>query len=196
MYGNKGYKTYLKDKKGDSKMNSHPKNLPTFKYNLDPIGNEIIVNRKAVCPVCNEETDYVYAGPFYSINDVADICPWCIKSGRAASKYDGEFQDSASCDEVENREYLDELIHRTPGYIGWQQEVWLSHCGDFCAFEKYVGWKEIANIVDELEEDLKDIENDYRLTRAELEKALGGWLQGYLFKCVVCGKHRLAVDCD
>ncbi|WP_308423119.1 CbrC family protein [Marinithermofilum abyssi] len=23
---------------------------------------------------------------------------------------------------------------RTPGYRGWQQEVWLSHCGEFCSF--------------------------------------------------------------
>lgn len=36
------------------------------------------------------------------------------------------------------------LLHRTPGYSGYQQKVWLSHCGDFCAFTGYVGWKEIA----------------------------------------------------
>lgn len=172
------------------------KELPVFKYNLDPISNEIIVKRKAICPVCHEETDYVYEGPFYSAYDVDDICPWCIKSGRAASKYDGEFQDSATCEDVESTEYLDELVHRTPSYIGWQQEVWLSHCGDFCAFEKYVNWKEIEDIVDELEEDLKVIERDYGLTREEIKRALDGRLQGYLFKCVVCGKHRLTVDCD
>ncbi|WP_458787851.1 CbrC family protein, partial [Vallitalea sediminicola] len=73
-------------------------------------------------------------GPFYAIEEVENICPWCIKNGKASEKYDGMFQDDQSCDKVNKEEYLDELVHRTPGYCGWQQEYWLSHCGDFCAF--------------------------------------------------------------
>ncbi|MDP4144334.1 MAG: CbrC family protein [Bacillota bacterium] len=149
----------------------------------------MIVKRNSICPVCNQETDYVYEGPFYSVSDVDDICHWCIKNGMATHKYDGEFQDIASCEEVEKREYVDELVHRTPGYMGWQQEVWLSHCGDFCAFEKYVGWEDIKDMLDELDDDLKEISRGYGLSRLELEKALGRGLQGYLFKCVVCGKQ-------
>ncbi|MEH6978944.1 CbrC family protein [Bacillus pseudomycoides] len=41
---------------------------------------------------------------------------------------------------------MKELIHRTPGYGGWQQEYWLSHCNDFCAFIGYVEWEEIAHL--------------------------------------------------
>ena len=48
-----------------------------------------------------------------------------------SKKFAGEFQDSASCDNVNNKDFLDELCHRTPGYKGWQQEYWLAHCGDF-----------------------------------------------------------------
>ena len=43
----------------------------------------------------------------------------------AARKYDGSFQDDFSLDDgVDDPEKLDELIHRTPGYSGWQQEYW------------------------------------------------------------------------
>lgn len=179
-----------------SKKSMPDKALPTFKYNLNPLENKIIVQRPAQCPVCNEKTEYVYEGPFYSFNEVEDICPWCVKNGKAAEKYDGQFQDDVSCEEVDKDEYLEELAHRTPGYSGWQQETWLSHCGDFCAFVGYVGWNEIKDLVDELKYDLENIKNDFGLTQSELEKVLisGGSLQGYLFKCVVCGHHRLTVD--
>ena len=40
-------------------------------------------------------------------------------------------------------EKLDELIHRTPGYSGWQQEYWRAHCGDYCAYLGHVGAREL-----------------------------------------------------
>lgn len=115
-----------------------------------------------------------------------------------ASKYNGSFQDIDCCEEVAKQEYIEELIYRTPGYSGWQQEHWLSHCGDFCAFQGYVGWQEIAAIADELEDDFKRIKIDYNITQAEVEEYLnnGGSLQGYLFECLHCGKHRLWIDSD
>jgi hypothetical protein len=172
--------------------------LPSFKYNPGTIKARVIEERKAICPVCSKETNYVYVGPFYSREEVEGICPWCIKDGSAAKKYDGEFQDGCSCEEVDDVEYLDELIHRTPGYCGWQQESWLSHCGDFCAFIDYVGWKEIKDIEEELEEDIEQIKDNMGITQEEFEESLvnGGSHQGYLFRCVKCGKHRLTTDCD
>ncbi len=84
--------------------------------------------------------------------------------------------------------------------MGWQQEEWLSHCGDFCAFAGYVGWKEIVDLglEDELKEDLENIKEQHGLTQKELEKRLvkHGHFQGYLFRCVVCSQHRLTADCD
>ena len=172
--------------------------LPKFKYNLKPLENKIIVKRLEKCPVCLKETNYIYEGPFNCTEDVENICPWCIASGDAANKYRATFQDSSQCESVNYEEYIDELVHRTPGYIGWQQEEWLSHCGDFCAFVEYVGWSEIAHLKDELKEDLERIKKDYVLTQEDLEECLinEGHLQGYLFKCVKCGKHRITVDCD
>src|SRR5690606_27521993 len=150
------------------------------------------------CPTCGQGRNYVYEGPFYSIEDVQGLCPWCIKDGSAAKKYDGAFQDAASCEPVENPEFLIELTTRTPGYSGWQQERWLSHCGDFCAQTDYVGWEEIKHLKDEFMDDLDEIKSDHRLTQQELEKYLinNGSMQGYLFQCLHCGQHRLTVDMD
>ncbi|WP_284638282.1 CbrC family protein [Paenibacillus silviterrae] len=168
--------------------------LPTFKYHPKPIETGMIIESNAICPVCEEKTDHVYVGPFFSIDEVEDICPWCIENGQAAIKFDAEFQDSASCEEIPTKEKLDELVHRTPGYSGWQQEKWLNHCDDFCAFIGYVGWKEIEGIAHELTEDF----NRYGYNEEEIQKYLKkeGSLQGYLFQCITCKKHRLHIDCD
>ncbi len=170
--------------------------LPHFKYNPNAERLSIIKREKSTCPVCNRSRDYVYQGPFYCIDEVEGICPWCIKDGSAAKKYDGNFQDSASCEPVSKPEYLNELITQTPGYSGWQQEKWLSHCGDFCALENYVGWAEISSLKDELTDDLNQIKTKYQLSQEDLEKHLvnNGSMQGYLFKCLHCNKHRLTID--
>ena len=170
--------------------------LPQFKYNPHALDLGIFRHQTTQCPVCNKQREYVYDGPFYSLEDIEGICPWCIKDGSAAKKYDGDFQDALSCEAVDKDEYLDELLYRTPGYSGWQQEWWLSHCGDFCALEAYVGWKEIAHLKDELEDDLNQIKSEWRLSQAQLEQFLvnDGIMQGYLFKCLHCGKHRLYID--
>jgi uncharacterized protein CbrC (UPF0167 family) len=172
--------------------------LPDFKYNPNALKLGIIKKETTTCPVCEQVRNYAYEGPFYSEAEVEGICPWCIKDGSAAEKYNGEFLDSASCDTVDKDEYLIELTTRTPGYSGWQQERWLSHCGDFCALKDFVGWKEVKELKDELEEDLNGIKSDYGLTQTELESSLlkSGSMQGYLFQCLHCGKHRLAVDTD
>lgn len=172
--------------------------LPRFKYNPDAVSLGIIKNERTLCPVCEREREYVYMGPFYSVEEIGGICPWCIKDGAAARKYGGAFQDAGSCDPVEDQARLEELTKRTPGYSGWQQEVWLGHCGDFCALKGYVGWNEVKHLAEELEEDLIEITKDPRFSQENIERYMvkSGSMQGYLFQCLHCGKHRLAVDMD
>src|SRR5262245_55079291 len=98
---------------------------PIFKYNPNAYKLEIIKKENIVCTVCNQQREYVYDGPFYSEEDVENICPWCISDGSAAKKYDGTFQDEASIEDVDNEIAIDEVLHRTPGYSAWQQEEWL-----------------------------------------------------------------------
>ncbi|WP_201373855.1 CbrC family protein [Ktedonobacter robiniae] len=107
--------------------------LPFFKYHPDPLATGMIQRRQTTCPICQQVRAYVYVGPFYAEERVKGICPWCIQSGLAATMYHGEFQDVASCEDAAP-ECRDELAHRTPGYNGWQQEIWLSHHNNFCAF--------------------------------------------------------------
>lgn len=170
--------------------------LPDFRYNPNALTLGIIKKQETDCPACGQHRPYLYEGPFYTTEDIEGLCPWCIKDGTASKKFQGHFQDAVSCEPVDKQEYKDELTTRTPGYSGWQQELWLSHCGDFCAFKAYVGWKEIRNLNEELEEDLSRIKTDWGLKQEDIEKGLfnGGDFQGYLFQCLHCKKHRLTVD--
>ncbi|MCG8576667.1 MAG: CbrC family protein [Flavobacteriales bacterium] len=171
--------------------------LPEFKYNPDPIKLEVIERVRTTCPVCNELKAYKYVGPFYCIEEVEGICPWCIKDGSATKKYNGSTQDWSSCDSVDSHEYKYELTKRTPGYFGWQQEYWLSHCGDFCAIIDYVGWEDIEHLEQELLPDLASIKKDYNISQEELEtnmKEGSMTMQGYLFQCIKCNQHRICAD--
>jgi uncharacterized protein len=178
--------TYL----GDNSMK-----LPIFKYNPDPVKLQVIKHSKTKCPVCNEEREFVYEGPFYSIEKVEGVCPWCISSGAAALKYNGFTQDPSNCEDVNNPIFLDELVRRTPGYFGWQQERWLSHCGDFCAVIAYVGWEEVKHLEHELNDEIQDYCETFNISRDEFKEELGnGYMQGYLFRCLQCEKHRIYID--
>ena len=145
--------------------------LPHFRYHPNPLATEAFqeLGEPVRCPCCGEETSVVYRGPFYTIDEVNGLCPDCIASGAAAEKFDGEFQDSESVDEVSDPAKLDELVHRTPGYCGWQQEYWRAHCDDFCAFLGTVGYKELLEL-GVLAEVLEDLEDWQREGIQELEK--------------------------
>ena len=116
----------------------------------------------------------------------------------AASKFDGEFQDPESTDRVSDPDKLDELIHRTPGYFGWQQEYWIAHCDDYCAFVGYVGWKELVDmgIDGEIEKNYDQNLNGFDIKDVKECMYNEGGMQGYLFRCLHCGEHFLYVDCD
>ena len=168
--------------------------LPVFRYHPAPLATGVIVQEATTCPVCERSVEYAYRGPFYSVHEVEDICPWCIKSGAAAEKYSGSFQDETSVEEGASPDSIEEVAHRTPGYSGWQQEKWLAHCGECCAFVGSVGWDEIKDLVTELQDDIET--EGYKVQ--DLQKSLrkGGSHQGYLFRCLHCGKHRFTCDCD
>ena len=100
----------------------------------------------------------VYRGPFYAIEEANNLCPKCTASGATAEKFDGEFQDRESVDEMSDPAELDELVRRTPGYRGCQQEYWRGHCDDFCAFLRAVGYAELKalGVLEEVMGDLED----------------------------------------
>lgn len=185
------------------------KKLPFFKYHPDPIETGAFETDEIIeCDCCGKETSVYYTGPFYCIDDVDVLCPWCIASGKAAKKFDGEFQDYASIEGISpdpsvanlsnyREKSIREVTKRTPAYHSWQQGVWLGHCDDLCAFVGYVGWQEIEDKLDEFV-DLDSDCTDFGLNREDLSKVLrdNGSCQGYLFQCLTCKKYRLYFDFD
>ncbi len=172
--------------------------LPFFKYHPNPLATGAFTQAQyaVVCDCCGCSTHIYYDGPFYAIDDINYLCPNCIASGAAAKKFDGAFQDDCCLEpKVLDAEKVDELIHRTPGYSGWQQEYWRSHCGDFCAFMGYVGAAELKalGVLDEVLDDPQWSEEEKDLIKTSVN---GGSLQCYLFKCLHCGKHMVWMDCD
>ena len=69
--------------------------LPTFRYHPDPLDTGAFDESKegVVCDCCGKTTHIFYTNPFFSIEDIAYLCPECIASGAAARKYNGSFQD-------------------------------------------------------------------------------------------------------
>ena len=173
--------------------------LPFFRYHPNPLETGAFKESAdgVVCDCCGKTTHiFYYKAPFFSEKDMDYLCPSCIASGEAARKFDGEFQDEYSLDDgVDDLEKLDELIHRTPGYSGWQQEYWRAHCGDYCAFLGYVGAKELRSL-GVLEDVLDDPMWDEEQKEMIRKSVNGGHLQCYLFQCLHCGKHLLWMDFD
>lgn len=188
-------KDYMNQIENDERL----KNIPKFKYHPNPFFTRAFeeTDEPEICECCGKETKIIYSVPFYSEEDVECICPECIASGRAAEKFDGAFQDAGCVDDIEDQdgEKLHELICRTPGYCGWQQEYWRAHCNDYCAFIGYVGVKELQEmgIMEEVLED--DTLESYDKEKIP-DMVNGGSVQGYLFRCLHCGKYRICVDCD
>lgn len=159
---------------------------------------------EGTCSVCNEKRQIKYTSSFYSIKDPDYICPWCIANGKASEKYDGEFNDYCGIEGVSPdpndakpiipKDLLLEITNKTPSYISWQQEVWLTHCNEPCSFIGYADTKIIEPLLEELNDDITNNGYDPELIKTALSK--DGSLVGYLFQCVKCGQHRLHVDCD
>jgi len=110
--------------------------LPSFRFHPDPEGNGAIVRQAGHCICCEQDVEFLYVGPTISIHDLDEkLCPWCIADGRASEKFDVEFSDSqALADAGLPPELIKEIAERTPGYVCWQQPVWVVHEGQPCVF--------------------------------------------------------------
>src|SRR5690349_5834359 len=115
--------------------------LPKFKYSPNSYSIDVFTEEEGTCSSCSQHRNIRYDGSFYSAEEPEYICPWCIADGSAAKKYGGEFNDAAGVetplgyetDEVIKASFDEKLLEvaqRTPSYMSWQQEVWLSHCNE------------------------------------------------------------------
>ncbi|WP_418360248.1 CbrC family protein [Sphingobacterium detergens] len=178
--------------------------LPKFKYSPNAYKIDVFEDLEGKCSICEEQRSIRYTGSFYSRETPEYICPWCIADGKAAEKYDGEFNDYCGIEDVSPdpndpkpniaQELLFEITNRTPSYISWQQEAWLTHCNEPCAFIDYADVDTINPLLEELHDDIENNGYPPEFIRTALSKE--GSLVGYLFQCVKCGQYRLHVDCD
>jgi uncharacterized protein len=170
--------------------------LPAFRYHPDPIATGSIAASEKECACCGQRRGYIYAGPVYAVEELDEsICPWCIASGDAHSKFDAEFVDAAgvgnhgSWEEVP-RAVVEEVAFRTPGFSGWQQERWWTHCGDGAQFIGRAGTSEVmAHGKATLEVLRADLGWEPGKQFDEYVSALDadGQPTAYLFRCLHCG---------
>lgn len=91
-----------------------------------------------------------------------------------------------------SREIKEEVAYRTPGFCGWQQEKWLVHCNDACAFLGPAGRQEIEAIgnhalIDSLRKDIQMDEEEFERYFEELDKEAEP--TAYIFRCLHCGVY-------
>ena len=95
---------------------------------------------------------------------------------------------------------IEEVAYRTPGFAGWQQEKWWTHCGDSCpvhrasrsgGVEKLLGPNAISAIQDSA--GLSD-GPEWDQFVATLDK--DGSPTAYIFRCAKCGRLGGYQDCD
>jgi uncharacterized protein CbrC (UPF0167 family) len=165
--------------------------LPTFRYHPDPVGTGSFERVPGRCPHCGRDRTYVYTGPVYGLHEPEPPCPMCIADGTFAARFDAMFTDDAPLSLLDAK-IVDEVTRRTPGYSGWQQEQWMTHCDDAAAFLGPVGYPELQR-------------HPQALEFLQSEDHSADWLQdlsrdgsptAYLFKCRHCGTELANWDVD
>ncbi|MGJ1204076.1 CbrC family protein [Sphingobacterium lactis] len=170
--------------------------LPKFKYSPNAYTLPIFEEEEGFCSACNENRNLRYNCSFYSIEEPEYICPWCIENGKAAETFEGEFNDYEGIENSKNisKELLLAVSERTPSYPSWQQEVWLTHCNQPCAFIGFADYNTIEPFMEELQDDINNLGIDREFILRNLRT--DGRVVGYLFQCLNCKQHRLHVDSD
>ena len=170
--------------------------LPHFIYHPDPLATGAFVEGEAkVCPSCGKKSNVYYNLLPYCIDNIENLCPFCIANGLAAEKFDAEFVQDAEWSEQTNPEKDKLLFCQTPGYSSWQGENWLSCCQDYCAYLGTVGTKELKEM-GVAEQVLADYEERGEYQDIEEYLVKDGSLCGYLFRCLHCQKYQIWVDAD
>jgi uncharacterized protein CbrC (UPF0167 family) len=175
-----------------------PHALPAFRYHPDPIATGSVEAEPFECACCGEHREYRYVGPIYSIHPVRKLCPWCIADGSAAAQFDVEFTGVLYPAESVPGTVLDEVLRRTPGFIEWQAESWMFHCGDAAAYLGRAGRAELADHDGAIATIVADLE-EQGLSHEQIEAHVAalhvdGDVTAQLFRCLHCSTHVAYVD--
>ena len=165
--------------------------LPVFRYHPEPVASGSIVQHDIVCVVCRRQRSHVYVGPVYcEVEDLSEsVCPWCIFDGKANADFGAEFHDTDGIEGEIPGAVIHLLATKTPGITGWQQERWLTCCGDAMAYLGPAGHVELYAADGEFDEVVRldtGLEREAWLRfRSELNRQHGP--TAYLFRCLQCG---------
>ena len=174
--------------------------LPKFRYHPNPLATGSIEESDAECLCCEKARGYIYVCNTYSEEDIEEaLCPWCIADGSAAEKFDATFSDDAPLvDEGIEEEIVEEVTQRTPGFLSWQQDVWLCCCDDACEYHGDASREHLAKLKGEaLEEALEQLsctEDEWPDFLKNYEP--GGSPAVYHFICRHCRKSKYGTDSD
>lgn len=172
--------------------------LPVFNYHPDPVATGSIKASDEVCGCCGKARGYSYQKRMYAVNPPEVICPWCISDGSCAEKFEGMFCDSYPLIEAGvPGAIIDEVTKRTPSFASWQEEVWLSHCGDACEFHGDVSKKEMHEM--SLPQFQAAFHDDTSLNVAFMKSFAENYEPGgnpaiYKWICRKCGEVRYYAD--
>jgi uncharacterized protein CbrC (UPF0167 family) len=174
--------------------------LPSFRYHPDPIATGSVVLSDTLCRCCGQARGYIYKASVYCRELLREsLCPWCIADGSAAQKFDAVFSDAEPLAQAGvPMATIKEVTERTPGYISWQQEVWLSCCGDACEFHGDAPKQELDALTGE---PLASLFSECGIDRITWDKILKSYQPGgnpavYRFRCRHCGQVRYGFDCS
>ncbi|HEV8367546.1 MAG TPA: CbrC family protein [Pyrinomonadaceae bacterium] len=169
--------------------------LPTFKYHPDPLATGSIEPSSQECLACGQARGFIYKGLPYAEQELIDaFCPWCIADGKAHEQFGAEFVDAAGVGgyglwQPVSDEIVGEVAYRTPGFIGWQQEKWFTHCRDAGEFLGRAGKGELlafgSEAIRAIKEEIGFEDKEWEEYFASLDKE--GEPTAYIFRCRHCG---------
>lgn len=178
--------------------------LPKFKYHPDPIATGNISPSDEICLSCKQARGYIYNGSVYAVEELDDsICPFCIADGTAHEKFDAEFVDAESIGgygewETVADEIVAEVAYRTPGFSGWQQEKWFTHCGDAAEFLGAAEKTELEHYglqaIEAIRKEAGLTEENWQVYLQALSKEQSP--TAYIFRCRHCSAFGGYSDCD
>ncbi len=87
----------------------------------------------------------MYVGPIYVVEDIIEVCPWCVADGSAAAKWDASFNVIQGVPGSVPDSVVLEIKARTPGFETWEENHWLYAGSDAMVFLGEVMGREVLD---------------------------------------------------